>query len=189
MIGKRAETVLNRALANAVDSKHEFLTLEHVMLVLLDEPEVIQVIDHCKGSPVKLREDLKAYLQKEVPLAPSTEKGDPENPIATLGVQRLVQRAIFQIQSAGKSEIQPVDLLVALFQAKDSWSLYLLTQQNIDRLEVVSFLSHGDFRRGRREGRGCIGRRPVGLPEFRKAPWRGSCFAQRCADRVHGQFE
>ena len=143
MIGKRAETVLNRALANAVDSKHEFLTLEHVMLVLLDEPEVIQVIDHCKGSPVKLREDLKAYLQKEVPLAPSTEKGDPENPIATLGVQRLVQRAIFQIQSAGKSEIQPVDLLVALFQAKDSWSLYLLTQQNIDRLEVVSFLSHG----------------------------------------------
>ncbi len=143
MIGKRAESILNRALASAVDSKHEFLTLEHVMLVLLDEPEVIQVVHHCKGSPEKLREDLRAYLQKEVPLAPKTEKGDSENPIATLGVQRLVQRAIFQVQSSGKNEIQPVDLFVALFQAKDSWSLYLLNQQGIDRLEVVSFLSHG----------------------------------------------
>ncbi|MBU6154981.1 MAG: ATP-dependent Clp protease ATP-binding subunit ClpA [Bdellovibrionales bacterium] len=143
MIGKRAESILNRALASAVDGKHEFLTLEHVMLVLLDEPEVIQVVHHCKGSPEKLREDLRAYLQKEVPLAPKTEKGDSENPIATLGVQRLVQRAIFQVQSSGKNEIQPVDLFVAIFQAKDSWALYLLNQQGIDRLEVVGFLSHG----------------------------------------------
>jgi ATP-dependent Clp protease ATP-binding subunit ClpA len=64
MIGKRAESILNRALASAVDGKHEFLTLEHVMLVLLDEPEIIQVVHHCKGSPEKLREDLRAYLQK-----------------------------------------------------------------------------------------------------------------------------
>ncbi len=143
MIGKRAESVLNRALATAVDAKHEFLTLEHVMLTLLEEPEVIQVVQHCKGSPEKMREDLKAYLAKEVPLAPQTEKGESENPIATLGVQRLVQRAIFQVQSSSKNEIHPVDLFVALFQAKDSWSLYLLNQQGIDRLEVVSFLSHG----------------------------------------------
>ena len=143
MIGKRAESVLNRALAAAVEGKHEFLTLEHVLAVLLDEPEVIQVVQHCKGSVEKLREDVKAYLQKEVPLAPKTEKGDAENPIATLGVQRLVQRAIFQVQSSGKTEIQPVDLFVALFQAKDSWALYLLNQQGMDRLEVVSFLSHG----------------------------------------------
>jgi ATP-dependent Clp protease ATP-binding subunit ClpA len=138
MIGKRAESVLNKALANAVDSKHEFLTLEHVMLVLLEEPEVIQVVQHCKGDPKKLSEDLKAYLQKEVPSAPQFE-----NPVATLGVQRLVQRAIFQVQSAGKNEIQPVDLFVAIFQAKDSWSLYLLGQQGIERLEVVNFVSHG----------------------------------------------
>jgi ATP-dependent Clp protease ATP-binding subunit ClpA len=143
MIGKRAESILNRALSAAVEGKHEFLTLEHVMLVLLEEPEVIQVVQHCRGTVEKLREELKAYLQKEVPLAPKTEKGESENPIATLGVQRLVQRAIFQVQSSGKSEIQPVDLFVALFQAKDSWSLYLLNQQGIDRLEVVSFLSHG----------------------------------------------
>ena len=143
MIGKRAEAVLNRALANAVESKHEFLTLEHVMLVLLDEPEVLQVLEACKADTGRLKTDLKAYLQKEVPLAPKTEKGDPENPIATLGVQRLVQRAIFQVQSAGKTEIEPADLLVAIFQAKDSWSLYLLGQQGIERLDVVNFLSHG----------------------------------------------
>ncbi len=143
MIGKRAESVLNRALSAAVEGKHEFLTLEHVLAVLLDEPEVVQVVQHCKGSVEKLREDVKAYLQKEVPLAPKTEKGEAENPIATLGVQRLVQRAIFQVQSSGKTEIQPVDLFVALFQAKDSWALYLLNQQGIDRLEVVSFISHG----------------------------------------------
>ncbi len=143
MIGKRAESILNRALATAVEGQHEFLTLEHVMLVLLEETEVIQAIDHCKGNVEKLRTDLKAYLAKEVPLAPKNEKGDSENPIATLGVQRLVQRAIFQVQSSGKNEIQPVDLFIAIFQAKDSWSLYLLNQQGIDRLDVVSFVSHG----------------------------------------------
>lgn len=143
MIGKRAEAVLNRALAEAVENKHEFLTLEHVMLVLLDEPEVGQVLEACKADLGRLKTDLKAYLQKEVPLAPKTEKGDPENPIATLGVQRLVQRAIFQVQSAGKTEIEPADLLVAIFQAKDSWSLYLLGQQGVERLQVVNFLSHG----------------------------------------------
>jgi ATP-dependent Clp protease ATP-binding subunit ClpA len=143
MIGKRAENVLNRALATAVEKKHEFLTLEHVMLALLDEDDVKQTLNHCKADLNKLRTDLEAYLLKEVPLAPENEKGEKENPIATLGVQRLVQRALFQVQSSGKSEIQPVDLLVAVFQAKDSWSLYLLQQQNIDRLDVVGFVSHG----------------------------------------------
>jgi len=143
MIGKKAEAVLNRALSTAVDRKHEFLTLEHVMLALLDEPEVKQALDHCKGNIPKLQEDLNAYLQKEVPLAPQNEKGETENPIATLGVQRLVQRALFQVQSSGKSEIHPVDLFVAVFQAKDSWALYLLNQQGVDRLDVVNFVSHG----------------------------------------------
>ncbi len=143
MIGKKAEVVLNRALTLAAERKHEFLTLEHVMLSLLEELEIKQTLEHCKGNPEKMKEDILAYLQKEVPLAPENEKGESETPIATLGVQRLVQRALFQIQSAGKTEIAPVDLLVAIFQAKDSWSLYLLTQQGIDRLDVISFISHG----------------------------------------------
>ncbi len=143
MIGKKAESVLNRALSYAVECKHEFLTLEHVMLILTEEPEVIAALENSKANIEKLRTDLKAYLSREVPLAPKNEKGDAENPIATLGVQRLVQRAIFQVQSAGKNEIQPVDLFIAIFQAKDSWSLYLLNQQGVDRLEVTGFVSHG----------------------------------------------
>ena len=143
MIGKKAELVLNRALASAVEKKHEFLTLEHVMISLLDENEVKQTLLHCKGNIEKLREDLGAYLIKEVPLAPENEKGENENPIATLGVQRLVQRALFQVQSSGKNEINPIDLFIAIFQAKDSWTLYLLNQQGVDRLDVVSFVSHG----------------------------------------------
>jgi ATP-dependent Clp protease ATP-binding subunit ClpA len=143
MIGKKAEVVLNRALSMAAERKHEFLTLEHVMLSLLEELEIKQTIEHCKGNPEKMKEEISAYLQREVPLAPENEKGESETPIATLGVQRLVQRAMFQVQSAGKTEIAPVDLLVAIFQAKDSWSLYLLTQQGVDRLDVISFVSHG----------------------------------------------
>ncbi len=152
MIGKRAEAVLNRALAMAVERRHEFLTLEHVMLALLDEAEVKQTVEHCKGNVTKFQTDLGAYLQKEVPLAPENEKGENENPIATLGVQRLVQRALFQVQSSGKSEIQPIDLMVAIFQAKDSWALYLLNQQGIDRLDVVNFISHGPV--GKEDGPG-----------------------------------
>jgi len=70
MIGKKAEAVLNRALNYAVENKHEFLTLEHVMLILLEEAEVVQALTHCKGNEEKLRADLKAYLAREVPLAP-----------------------------------------------------------------------------------------------------------------------
>ena len=143
MIGKKAELVLNRALAQAVEKKHEFLTLEHVMISLLLENEVKQTLIHCKGNVEKLKEDLNAYLQKEVPIAPENEKGENENPIATLGVQRLVQRALYQVQSSGKNEIAPIDLFIAIFQAKDSWTLYLLNQQGVDRLDVVSFVSHG----------------------------------------------
>jgi ATP-dependent Clp protease ATP-binding subunit ClpA len=151
MIGKKAEVVLNRALAYAVEKKHEFLTLEHVFHSLLDDLEVKQILLHCKANPEKMKEDVTAYLQREIPVAMEREneaesestKTDPGTPIATLGVQRLVQRAMFHVQSAGKSEITPADLLVAVFQAKDSWSLYLLTQQGVDRLDVVSFISHG----------------------------------------------
>jgi len=143
MIGKKAEVVLNRALAYAVEKKHEFLTLEHVFYSLLLDDDVKQIIDHCKADLEKMKTEVVAYLQREVPVTVENDKGEHDTPIATLGVQRLVQRAMFHVQSAGKSEITPGDLLVAVFQAKDSWSLYLLTQQGVDRLDVISFISHG----------------------------------------------
>jgi ATP-dependent Clp protease ATP-binding subunit ClpA len=144
MIGKRAEAVLNKALGFAIDRHQEFLTIEHVLLALIEEPEVRQTLEACKGKADALKPELEAYLQKEVPLAPKTEQGDAENPIATLGVQRLVQRALFQVQSSGKAEILPIDLFIAIFQAKESWALYALNQQGVERIDVMSFVSHGE---------------------------------------------
>jgi len=143
MIGRKAEEVLNQALGFAVENKHEFLTVEHVFYSLLSVNEVRQVLESCKGNVDQLKTDLKNYLEKEVPFTQPNDSGDMENPVATLGVQRLIQRALFQVQSSGKSEIHPVDLLVALFTSKDSWSLHLLQKQGIERLDVISVISHG----------------------------------------------
>lgn len=163
MIGKKAEVVLNRALSIAVERHHEFFTVEHVLFSLTFENEVRQTIEatakkepigtqgETKGVMDRLADSINAYLNKEVPPAPKNSnhgagdvtKPEHENPVATLGVQRLVQRALLQVQSSGRSEIHPVDLLVAIFQAKDSWALYALQQESIDRLDVLNFISHG----------------------------------------------
>lgn len=148
MIGKKAEEVLNRAVRYAFDRKHEYFTLEHVLLSLTEEAEISQVLAECGADLEKMRAGLENYLDREVP---ATSEGDSESegpdssehPVATLGIQRLIQRALFHVQSAGKDEIRPEDLLVALFQSKDSYSLSLLKQQGIERLHVIQALSQG----------------------------------------------
>lgn len=148
MIGKRAEEVLNRALSVAVERKHEFLTVEHVFRALLNVSEIRQVLETCKADVDVMQQELDAYLEKEVPQAAANESGENENPVATLGVQRLIQRALFQVQSSGKQEIRPEDLLVALFQAKETWAVHLLRKHNVERLEVVQAISHGQTEGG-----------------------------------------
>ncbi len=154
MIGKKAESVLNRAVRLAVEKDHEYFTLEHVLWSLLTDEQVQETIRACGGDPAVLMTELEAYIQKEIPksakkLNPTesqTESDDdaiPDHPVATMGIQRLIQRALFHVQSAGKDEIQPTDLLVALFQSKDSHALYLLSKQGITRLDVLNFISHG----------------------------------------------
>jgi ATP-dependent Clp protease ATP-binding subunit ClpA len=157
MIGKKAENVLNRAVRHAMEKRHEYITLEHVLWSLLQEGDVQKALRACSGYPEGMRAELEEYLDREVPRAPRKDGAGPvdgpdsdeadeteyEQPVATLSIQRLVQRALFHVQSAGKDEIQPTDLLVALFQAKDSHALALLAQQGIERLDVLNFLSHG----------------------------------------------
>lgn len=94
MIGKRAEEVLNKALQNAVEHKHEFLTVEHVFRALLDVIEVHQVLESCRAVVHDLKQETDQYIEKEIPQAQPNETGEFENPIATLGVQRLIQRAL-----------------------------------------------------------------------------------------------
>ncbi len=151
MVGKRAEAVLNRAVKYAVEHQQEYFTLEHVLWSLLEEDDIIDIIKACGGDFKRISNELDTFL-KQVPPANKVEGDESESafttafehPVATLNVQRLVQRAIFQVQSSGKDEIQPEDLFVALFQAKDSPALSILKKQNINRLDVINYLSHGE---------------------------------------------
>lgn len=152
MIGRKTEQVLNRAVGYAFERKHEYFTLEHVLLSLLQEKRIIEIVEACGGTIAELRAGLEKHLETEVPKTDRYNNRDEaeeddessilENPMPTLGVQRLIQRALFHVQSAGKDEIKPEDLFVALFQAKDSHALYLLSKQGIERLDVLSFVSH-----------------------------------------------
>ena len=153
MIGRRAETVLNRAVRYAVEQEHEYFTLEHVLWSLLSDSKISETISATGGNPVLIRQELEVYLQAEIPKAVRSDHSPPENesfdehpiehPVATLSIQRLIQRALFHVQSAGKDEIQPEDLLIALFQAKESKALLLLAQQGIERLDLLNYISHG----------------------------------------------
>jgi ATP-dependent Clp protease ATP-binding subunit ClpA len=144
MIGKRAEIIMNRAIGHAVSHAHEYFTLEHVLWSLLDETDIAETIRACGGDPIGLRLELDAYLKREIPHMKDAEAAEQgEQPVATLAVQRMIQRALFQVQSSGKDEIRPADLFVALFQAKDSHALYLILKQGVQRLDVLNFISHG----------------------------------------------
>ena len=143
MIGKKAEAVLNRAVKFAVEQDHEYLTIEHVLWSLLAEPEIRQTVQACGAAPDTLKLELEDHLNKEVPKIMAKPGEGAEHPVATLGIQRLIQRALFHVQSAGKDEIQPVDLFVAFFQTKDSHGLYLLQKSGVERLDVLNFISHG----------------------------------------------
>ena len=155
MIGRKAETVLNRAVRYAVEHEHEYFTLEHVLWSLLAETAIVETVRACGGESVVIRKELEAYLETEIPKAPrqsapapAKKDGPAEHPVATLSIQRLIQRALFPVQSAGKEEIQPIDLFVALFQAKDSHALHLLARQGIERLDVLGYISHGEGKDG-----------------------------------------
>ncbi|MBY0470577.1 ATP-dependent Clp protease ATP-binding subunit ClpA [bacterium] len=146
MIGRRTEAVLNRSVRYAIEHEQEYFTLEHILWSLLDEAEVVETIKACGGEPSVLRNELEEHLEKDVPRSPKKSDTPAEHPVATLGIQRLIQRALFHVQSAGKDEILPMDLFVALFQAKDSHALHLLGKQGIERLDVLNFISHGTRR-------------------------------------------
>lgn len=148
MISKSAEAVLNRAVKHAFDREHEFFALEHVLLSLLEERDVVAAVQACGKDPEALKKDVLEYLDRDSPKAQKRPDGSVEHPVATLSIQRLVQRALIHIQSSGKDEILPIDLFVALFQCKDSYALHLLEKHGIERLDVLDFVSHGLTKEG-----------------------------------------
>ncbi len=140
MLSKELELILNTAFKDAREKLHEFMTVEHLLLALVDDPAAIKVL-HAVGANVEtIQKELTDFLEETTPLLAVSDERDTQ---PTLGFQRVLQRAIFHVQSSGKKEVSGANVLVAIFGEQDSQAVYLLNKQNINRLDIVNYLSHG----------------------------------------------
>jgi ATP-dependent Clp protease ATP-binding subunit ClpA len=140
MLSKELEFTLNRAFKEARVKHHEYMTVEHMLLSLLDNPTAAKVLRACGADADRLRREIAAFIEETTPRIPENEDRDTQ---PTLGFQRVLQRAVFHVQSAGKKEVTGANVLVALFSEQDSQAVYLLNQQDVTRLDVVNYISHG----------------------------------------------
>ncbi|MEX0430181.1 ATP-dependent Clp protease ATP-binding subunit ClpA [Spiribacter insolitus] len=140
MLSKELEFTLNLAFKEARDKRHEFLTVEHLLLALTDNPAALEVLRACGADLDALRQDLEAFLDETTPLLPPNDNRETQ---PTLGFQRVLQRAILHVQSSGKKEVSGANVVVAIFSEQESQAVYFLHKQNISRLDAVNFLSHG----------------------------------------------
>ena len=140
MIAQELEVSLHMAFVEARQKRHEFITVEHLLLALLDNPSAAETLRACGGNIDQLRRDLGKFIVEHTPTVDGTEDIDTQ---PTLGFQRVIQRAILHVQSSGKKEVNGANVLVAIFGEKDSHAVYYLQKQGITRLDVVNFISHG----------------------------------------------
>ncbi len=141
MLSSELEYCLNEAFQRAREERHEFITVEHLLLALLDTPQVIEALKACGAEIGRLRRELKEFIDDSTP---RVQDGDVDADVQhTLGFQRVLQRAVFHVQSSGKKEVSPLNVLVAIFSEKQSQAVYLLGQQDIARLDIVNYISHG----------------------------------------------
>ena len=142
MIAQELEVSLHMAFVEARQARHEFITVEHLLLALLDNPSAAEVLRACAVSIDDLRKTLSNFITDNTPTVPVTSEVDTQ---PTLGFQRVIQRAIMHVQSAsnGKKEVTGANVLVAIFGEKDSHAVYYLHQQGVTRLDVVNYISHG----------------------------------------------
>ncbi len=140
MLSKELEVTLNMAFKDAREQRHEFMTVEHLLLALLDNPTAAKVLRACGADINELRKQLKDFIKDSAPLLPDEEDRDTQ---PTLGFQRVLQRAVFHVQSSGKKEVNGANVLVAIFGERESHAVYLLNRQNVARLDVVNCISHG----------------------------------------------
>src|SRR3979411_1776284 len=140
MIAQELEVSLHMAFVEARQKRHEFITVEHLLLALLDNPTAAEVLRACAANIEELRKALGDFIAAHTPTVAGAEEIDPQ---PTLGFQRVIQRAILHVQSSGKKEVTGANVLVAIFGEKDSHAVYFLQQQGIARLDVVNYISHG----------------------------------------------
>ncbi len=142
MIAQELEVSLHMAFVEARQARYEFITVEHLLLALLDNPSASEVLKACNANLDELRNVLGEFIRNNTPVVPGTAEVDTQ---PTLGFQRVIQRAIMHVQSAsnGKKEVTGANVLVAIFGEKDSHAVYYLHQQGVTRLDVVNYISHG----------------------------------------------
>jgi ATP-dependent Clp protease ATP-binding subunit ClpA len=140
MLSKELEVTLNNAFKNAHDKRHEFITVEHLLLALLDNASAAAVMAACGCDINLLRGQLTQFIDETISLIPDGVQRDTQ---PTLGFQRVLQRAVFHVQASDKKEVSGANLFVALFSEQDSHAVYLLNKQDVSRLDVVNYLAHG----------------------------------------------
>ncbi len=140
MIAQELEVTLHMAFMDARQKRHEFITVEHLLLAMLDNPTAAEVLRACAVNMDELRKSLADFINQHTPIVSGSEEVDTQ---PTLGFQRVIQRAILHVQSSGKKEVNGSNVLVAIFGEKDSHAVFFLHQQGITRLDVVNFISHG----------------------------------------------
>ncbi len=140
MISQELEVSLHMAFVEARQKRHEFITVEHLLLAMLDNPSAAQVLRACAANIEELRKVLSDFVVQHTPVVSGTDEVDTQ---PTLGFQRVIQRAILHVQSSGKKEVTGANVLVAIFGEKDSHAVYFLHQQGVTRLDVVNYISHG----------------------------------------------
>lgn len=141
MLNKDLEISLNLAFRQAKESRHEFMTVEHLLLALLDNPSAIEALGACGADLSKLRKSLLDFINETTPMIPVGEDERETQP--TLGFQRVLQRAVFHVQSSGKNEVSGSNVLVAIFSEQESQAAYILKKADISRLDIVNYISHG----------------------------------------------
>jgi len=140
MLSKELEFTLNLAFKEAREHRHEFMTVEHLLLALLDNSAAADVMKSCGADLEKLKKELAGFLDETTPLLPPSDSRETQ---PTLGFQRVLQRAVFHVQSSGKKEVTGANVLVAIFSEQESQAAYFLNKQDITRLDVVNYISHG----------------------------------------------
>ncbi|MGV6857889.1 MAG: ATP-dependent Clp protease ATP-binding subunit ClpA [bacterium] len=143
MLNKELETSLNSAFTQARESRHEFMTVEHLLLALSNNATAVDLLKACGADLTRLVNELREFIDENTPLLP---EGDTRDTQPTLGFQRVLQRAVFHVQSSGKKEVSGANVLVAIFGEQESHAVYLLNKQDISRLDVVNYISHGKNR-------------------------------------------
>jgi len=140
MIAQELEVSLHMAFVEARQKRHEFITVEHLLLALIDNPSAADALRACGAKPDALRKDLTNFINEHTPTVSGEDDIDTQ---PTLGFQRVIQRAILHVQSSGKKEVNGANVLVAIYGEKDSHAVYFLQKQAVTRLDVVNYISHG----------------------------------------------